>query len=142
MTLGAIAAMGQGRSDTSRGGSISDPGVVIVTDMQAAGSQAGPDEGGGQTTVYRYFDNGEGKALAFRKRALHPGSAIGPHPVAYDEEVYYILSGRGTFSVNGKSTTVSAGTAIMMRRGAIVSLQPTGEADVVMFIAYPRNGAP
>ncbi len=38
-----------------------------------------------------YFDNGEAKALAFRKRALHPGSAIGPHPIGVDEEDFLMF---------------------------------------------------
>ena len=139
VTLGSLAVMGQVRSTLPGERPLADPAVMIVTDAQAAGSQAGPYEGGGRTTVYRYFDNGESTAVAFRKRILHPGSAIGPHPVAFDEEVYYVLSGRGTFVVNGKSTVVSAGTSILMRRGATVSLTPIGDDDLVMFIAYPRT---
>ena len=120
---------------------VPEPSVFFATDAQSARPQAGPYDGGGQTTAYGYFDNGEAKALAFRKRALHPGSAIGPHPIAYEEEVYYIVSGRGTFVANGKSSVVTAGTAIMMRRGAAVSLTPLGKEDLVMFIAYPREAA-
>ncbi len=116
-----------------------EPAVFISTDAQAARPQAGPFNGGGTTTAYGYFDNGEAKALAFRKRALHPGSAIGPHSIAYDEEVYYIVSGRGRLIANGKSSVVSAGTAILMQRGAVVSLQPEGAEDLVMFIAFPRQ---
>ena len=75
-----------------------------------------------------------------RKRALHQGSAIGPHPIAFDEEeVYCIVSGRGQFVANGKPSVVSAGPAILMQRGAIVSLEPEGSEDLVMFIAYPRE---
>jgi len=136
LIAGSIAVVGQAPAR------IADSGVAIVTDAEAARPQPGPYSGGGQTTAYGYFDNGEAKALAFRKRALHPGSAIGPHPIAYDEEVYYIVSGRGTFVANGKAREVSAGTAIMMRRGAVVSLRPLGNEDLVIFIAYPREPAP
>ena len=30
----------------------------------------------------------------------------------------------------------------MMRRGAVVSLRPLGNEDLVIFIAYPREPAP
>lgn len=117
---------------------VADRLVLIAKDEAASVAEPGPYKGVGQTTAYRYFDNGEAKALAFRKRSLHPGSSIGPHPVAFEEEVYYILSGRGMFTADGEVTPVSGGTAIMMRPGAIVSLEQTGADDLVMFIAYPR----
>ena len=81
VVLSVAAVLGQATQRNS------EPAVLISTDAQAARPQAGPYNGGGTTTAYGYFDNGEAKALAFRKRALHPGSAIGPHPIAFDEEV-------------------------------------------------------
>jgi quercetin dioxygenase-like cupin family protein len=133
VVLSLAAVLGQATQRSS------EPSVIISTDGQAARPQAGPYNGGGTTTVYGYFDNGEAKALAFRKRALHPGSAIGSHAIAYDEEVYYIVSGRGRLVANGKTSVVSAGTAILLQRGAVVSLQPEGSEDRVMFIAFPRE---
>lgn len=133
LIAGSVAVVGQAPAR------IAESAVTIVTDSEVARPQPAPYSGGGLTTVYGYFDNGEATSLTFRKRALHPGSAIGPHPIAYDEEVYYIVAGRGTFVANGKTTEVSPGTAIMMRRGAVVSLRPIGSEDLVMFIAFPRE---
>jgi alpha-beta hydrolase superfamily lysophospholipase/quercetin dioxygenase-like cupin family protein len=115
-----------------------DAGLMIATDEQVKASEPGPHGGRGTSTVYGYFDQGEARALAFRKRVLHPGSSIGPHPLNPEEEVYYIVSGRGRFTANGKTREVLPGTAILMRRGAVVALEAAGQEDLVVFIAYPR----
>lgn len=118
-----------------------DAGVMIATDDQVKTSQPGPHDGLGTTTAFPYFDYGETKLLAFRKRILHPGSTIGLHPMEPEEEVYYIVSGKGRFTANGKVMDVGPGTAILMRKGAVVALEPAGKEDLVIFIAYPRAAA-
>jgi mannose-6-phosphate isomerase-like protein (cupin superfamily) len=114
--------------------------VVIVRDAEVAKLEASPDNGEGQSTGFRFFDQ-TAKSLTFRKRILPRGSSIGEHAVS-DELVYYILSGQGLFTADGKTTPVSEGTAIMMRNGAKVSLKQTGTEDLVMIMAGarpPRN---
>jgi mannose-6-phosphate isomerase-like protein (cupin superfamily) len=115
-----------------------DDGVMIATDAQVKTTQPAPHDGKGITTAFPYFDHGETKKLAFRKRILHPGTTIGMHPMEPEEEVYYIVSGKGRFTANGKVMDVGPGTAILMRRGANVGLEPVGSEDLVLFIAYPR----
>ena len=50
--------------------------------------------------------------LVFRKRAFKPGSAIGYH-VQHEDEIYYVLSGRGMMTIDGKEFEVGP-----RRRGA------------------------
>ena len=49
--------------------------------------------------------------LVFRKRAFKPGSAIGYH-VQHEDEIYYVLSGRGMMTIDGKAFEVGPGDAI------------------------------
>jgi mannose-6-phosphate isomerase-like protein (cupin superfamily) len=138
LMVGAVDARAQGAAPGGGRATAIDAGVMVATDDQVKTSQPGPHDGLGTTTVFPYFDHGETRLLAFRKRVLHPGSTIGLHPMEPEEGVYYIVSGRGRFTANGKTMEVLPGTAILMRRGAVVALEPAGKEDLVIFIAYPR----
>lgn len=82
------------------GPDVTVPAAVIEHDAMVAEAQPGPHQGGGTSTAYPFFNNAEGFDMAFRKRALHKGAAIGNHFQERDE-VYYILSGTGEFILNG-----------------------------------------
>src|SRR5690242_4683731 len=89
-----------------------DHGSLIERDADVAKREPGTHHGGGETTGYSFFAKVNDPALIFRKRALHPGSAIGPHKQEVDE-VYYVLSGTGELTLDGEKHQVSAGTAIL-----------------------------
>ena len=114
-----------------------DHGSLIQRDADVAKHEPGTHKGGGDTTGYSFFSKVQDSALIFRKRALHPGSAIGPHKQEVDE-VYYVLSGTGELTLDGEKHTVGAGTAILTRPGSSHSLKQTGSADLVIIIAYPK----
>jgi mannose-6-phosphate isomerase-like protein (cupin superfamily) len=98
--------------------------------------QPAPHQGTGETTAYRYFDELTDAKVIFRKRALHPGAAIGMHVLKHDE-VYYVLSGRGELEVDGSRREVGPGTAAFMYEGASVGIRQLGTDDLVLIIAYP-----
>jgi len=110
--------------------------VVIRYDERVRKEEPGPHEGGGQTTANRYFDDVPDPKLIFRRRALHPGAAIGVHKLRHDE-VYYVLAGHGELTVDELVTEVVAGAAIYLREGAAVGIRTLGEADLEIIIAYP-----
>jgi len=110
--------------------------VVIRYDAEVVRTETGPHEGGGNTTANRYFDDVKDAGLIFRKRALHPGAAIGLHVLKHDE-VYYVLSGRGELTADDIRAEVIAGAAIFLREGANVGIRQLGDADLVIIIAYP-----
>ncbi len=114
------------------------PGSRIERDTAVAVTQPGPHEGGGSTTAFPFFADVEDLPLVFRKRALHPGSAIGPH-TQDDDEVYYVISGTGEYTLDGRTSAVSAGTALLTRRGSTHSLRQMGRDDLVILITYLRT---
>ena len=137
----AIAALGSpsaaapsGAGDTGAPAS----GHVIETDAEVARRQTGPHDGGGVTTGHPFFDEAPGLELAFRKRALHPGSAIGYHPHDHDE-IYYVVSGTGELNLNGETRLVGPGTAILTRAGDGHGLRQIGDEDLVVFIVYGKE---
>ena len=69
-------------------------GYIVQHDADVARPEPGPHTGGGQTVGHSFFSDVPGLSLVFRKRALKPGSGIGYHEQREDE-IYYVLSGRG-----------------------------------------------
>jgi mannose-6-phosphate isomerase-like protein (cupin superfamily) len=110
-------------------------GYVIETDHEVAKDEPGTHNGGGQTVGYSFFKNVPNLKLVFRKRALKPGSGIGLHEQKEDE-IYYVLSGRGQMTLDGKTVDVTPGTAVLTRTGSSHSLKQVGSEDLVIMINY------
>jgi mannose-6-phosphate isomerase-like protein (cupin superfamily) len=113
-------------------------GYILQTDAAVAAPEPGSHNGGGETTAYKFFDKIDGMNFTFRKRALHPGSAIGYH-LQNEDEVYYVLSGMGVMTVNGKSFDVGPGSAVLTRPGNSHGLVQKGGQDLVVIIAYENR---
>ncbi|HEV8305880.1 MAG TPA: cupin domain-containing protein [Gemmatimonadales bacterium] len=112
---------------------------LIERDSAVARREPGPHRGGGVTTAYSFFAQAPNLHLVFRKRALHPGAAIGYHRQDEDE-IYYVLSGAGELTLNGERSVVGPGTAILTRPGSSHGLRQIGSDDLVIIIAYEQPG--
>jgi mannose-6-phosphate isomerase-like protein (cupin superfamily) len=108
---------------------------VLEREKDIAVQQPGPHRGGGTTTAYPFFGRVRDLELVFRKRVLHPGSAIGYHEQREDE-IYYVLSGTGVMRMNGDSLTVAPGDAVLTRPGSSHGLRPAGAQDLTILIVY------
>jgi mannose-6-phosphate isomerase-like protein (cupin superfamily) len=112
-------------------------GYVFEQDAGVAKSGPAPHQGPGRSTGYSFFEKAPGFKLAFRKRVLHPGAAIGYH-LQKEDEVYYILSGTGVMQMNGGEFPVKEGDAILTRPGSSHGLKQTGKEDLVLIINYEK----
>jgi mannose-6-phosphate isomerase-like protein (cupin superfamily) len=108
----------------------------VKQDREVMKAEAGPHEGTGNTTAYRYFDEVADARVIFRKRALHKGASIGMHVLTHDE-VYYVVSGKGELTVDDTKREVTANTAVFMHDGADVGIRQVGDADLVLIVSYP-----
>ena len=54
-------------------------GYVLQHENEVAKNEPAPHNGGGNTTVYNFFNDVKNSKLVFRKRVLHAGAAIGYH---------------------------------------------------------------
>jgi mannose-6-phosphate isomerase-like protein (cupin superfamily) len=113
-------------------------GYVIEHDAEVAKNEPGTHNGGGETVGYSFFSKVPKLGLVFRKRALKPGSGIGLH-VQKEDEIYYVLSGTGTMTLDGKTVNVTPGTAVLTRTGSSHSLRQTGTEDLVILINYEAS---
>jgi mannose-6-phosphate isomerase-like protein (cupin superfamily) len=110
-------------------------GYVVQRDAEVQSAEPGPHDGGGQTVAHSFFAKVPNLALIFRKRALKPGSGIGYHE-QQEDEIYYVLSGRGVMTIDGKAFDVGPGTAVLTRPGSSHGLKQAGPDDLVILINY------
>ena len=116
-------------------------GIVIEHDADVARNEPGTHNGGGQTVGYSFFRTVPNLKLVFRKRAFKPGSGVGHH-VQKEDEIYYVLSGTGTMTLDGKTVDIKPGTAVLTRPGSSHSLKQTGTEDLVVLINYEQQPRP
>jgi mannose-6-phosphate isomerase-like protein (cupin superfamily) len=72
-------------------------------------------------------DDTKGKIRLFAKVKLNKGCSIGMHSHEGEDEVFYILSGRGMAIDDGKEYAVGPGDAIVTGDGASHSIANTGD---------------
>ena len=113
-------------------------GYVLERDADVAADEPGTHDGGGRTIGYSFFKKTPRLGLVFRKRALKPGSGIGYHEQKEDE-IYYVLSGRGTMTIDGQTFDVGPGTAVLTRPGSSHGLKQVGDEDLVIMINYAQK---
>lgn len=110
----------------------------VVHEADIARQQPGPHGGAGTTTAYPFFADVPGLSFFFRKRVLHKGAGIGMHQHDKDE-VYYVVSGKGRYVMDGTIRDVGPGDAMLTRTGSTHSLMQDGEDDLVILLAYPKS---
>ncbi|PAP77762.1 cupin domain-containing protein [Rubrivirga marina] len=85
------------------------------------------------------FADAPGLEWVFLKRALHSNAAIGYHEQGHDE-ICYVLSGTGELTMNGSTSMVGPGMAILTRTGSSHGFRQIGEEDLVSLIVYRQEG--
>ena len=113
-------------------------GSQVVHEDAVKRTQPGPHGGAGPTTAYPFFADVADLPFVLRKRVLHKGAGIGLHP-QHKDEIYYIVSGQGSYVLDGRQHDVRAGHALLTRTGSTHALQQVGDEDLVVLLAYPRD---
>jgi mannose-6-phosphate isomerase-like protein (cupin superfamily) len=88
--------------------------------------------GKGRVQIMHVFKKEElkGKCRLFAKITLEPGCSIGLHEHVDEEEVFYIIRGRGRVVDDGVEQEVSEGDAILTGGGKSHSIENTGDDDL------------
>ena len=116
--------------------SASAPAMIVIAEEDVKVEEAPPHGRIGMSTAWRISDAVPVRSFEFRKRALHPGAAIGLHLINHDE-IYYVLSGEGVVHSDGEEALLTEGMAAYLYTGANVGIRQVGEAPLVLIIAYP-----
>ena len=109
---------------------------LIVHERDIGKVQPGPHGGAGPTTAYSFFADQPGLNFVLRKRVLADGAGIGLHQ-HHKDEIYYVVSGRGLYALDGKQYDVGPGDALLTRAGSTHALQQTGPEPLVILLSYP-----
>lgn len=122
-------------------GAAAAPAMIGIDEAATVREEPPPHGAIGLSTAYRISDAVPApRSFEFRKRALHPGAAIGIHPIDHDE-IYYVLSGTGIVHSDGEERPLKAGSAAWLFSGAQVGVRQTGSEPLVLIIAYPNKAA-
>src|SRR5688572_20194931 len=114
------------------------PAAVVGGEADVVRDEPPPHGAIGMSTAYRMSDKVPNRNMEFRRRVLHPGAAIGAHPIDHDE-VYYVLSGQGEVISAGKTTPIGPGMVAYFYSGDDVGIRQLGSEPLDLIIAYPLN---
>ena len=117
------------------------PPMIIVDERNVVRQEPPPHGNIGMSTAYRISDSIPGRSFEFRKRVLHPGAAIGQHPIAHDE-IYYVMSGRGEVSEGGRTAQLTPGMGAYLYSGSTVAIKQVGDQELTLLIVYPGQDHP
>jgi mannose-6-phosphate isomerase-like protein (cupin superfamily) len=110
--------------------------AVIVNENDVRRDEPPPHGAIGMSTAYRISDDIPGRTMEFRRRILHAGAAIGPHPIDHDE-VYCVLAGEGEVVSDGAAHRLGPGMAAYLYSGAVVGIRQLGQEPLSLIISYP-----
>ncbi|MEW6229227.1 MAG: cupin domain-containing protein [Bacillota bacterium] len=91
--------------------------------------------GGNGAVEFRHIfreDQLTGRARLFAHLSLPAGASIGFHRHEGEEEVFYVLSGRGIVDDNGTKCEVMAGDAVLTGGGAGHAIEAAGDQPLEM----------
>ena len=79
------------------------------------------------------FDSCSGITF-MHETTLLPGSSIGLHLHEGNEELYYILEGKGLMTVDGESVEMNPGDVCLTKSGSSHSFKNIGEGELRMIV--------
>jgi len=115
--------------------------MIVIDETDVVREEAPPHGAMGMSTAWRISDAVPKRTMEFRKRSMHPGSAIGAHVIAHDE-VYYVVSGEGVVLSDGVEARLTPGMAAYLYTGASVGIRQSGSEPLVLIISYPLTVTP
>lgn len=84
-----------------------------------------------------------GKRLRFiHDDVLPPGTSIGTHRHTNDQEYYYIVSGRGIMTLDGREYEVAAGDVTAVLPGGCHGLENRSDSAIRVIVINVAGGVP
>ena len=92
--------------------------------------------GSGQIVFRKLFDKNDfDSSLEFlHETEVLPGSTIGYHKHTGNEEIYYVIKGKGLMTVDGEENEVKNGDAVITQSGSSHSLKNIGKNNLKIIV--------
>lgn len=110
---------------------------MIVDTRGLSETAIGSFHGGSGTVYARMYSDGSNRILVAR---LPPGSSIGEHRHADNQETMHFLEGVGRIVCDGVEEIVEAGVTHLCQRGSTHSLENIGDTNLVVFCSVVNLG--
>ena len=114
--------------------------VINRNEMKVEDMERMRDGEGTARLTYLLDGSTQKNARLFAEVTLNPGCSIGYHQHKNETEYYFIISGTGTVSDNGKDVEVKPGSAMITGNGESHSIKCTGTVPLVfhaVIVTYP-----
>ena len=111
--------------------------MILRGPVNVKGENAFNSHGGaGQYFVRTLLTNEFDSSLKYvRELILEPGSSIGMHAHNGDEEVYYIIEGKGLMTVDKEEREIAAGDIVLTKSGSSHGLKNNSPDILKIFVA-------
>ncbi|MBN1674792.1 MAG: cupin domain-containing protein [Kiritimatiellae bacterium] len=107
-------------------------GTHNIETEQVAGSHGGD----GTCAVRTLLSTEFASPLRYVREIVLPARAsVGVHEHRGDEEIYYIVAGSGTMTVDGEERRVVPGDIVLTQSGSSHGLRNDADADLKFFVA-------
>ena len=106
-----------------------------VGEIRGEGSHGGEGTYFLRTLMQKEFDS---PISYIREIVLPSGSSVGIHKHEGDEELYYIVSGKGVMTVDNEQQPVRSGDVVLTKSGSSHGLRNSGDQDLKFFVVCAR----
>ena len=114
-----------------------------MTEERTGGARVAPGEEealwiGGECLTFKLRGADTGGAIALLEDTVQPGYGPPPHSHLHENEVFYVLSGEFTFTVDDQTIAAPAGTVAMVPMGRLHTFQNVGtEPGKLLAVVWP-----
>ncbi|HBE02370.1 MAG: hypothetical protein A2096_17670 [Spirochaetes bacterium GWF1_41_5] len=111
--------------------------MIIKSPGNLAGERAKNSHGGqGEYFVRTLLTCEFSSSLKYmREIILEPGSSIGVHRHENDEEIYYIIAGKGIMTVDDETREIGCGDIVLTKSGSSHGLFNNSSGKLKFFVA-------
>jgi mannose-6-phosphate isomerase-like protein (cupin superfamily) len=114
-----------------------------MTEHELQGAHVAPGEGealwiGGECLAFKLPGADTAGAVALLEDTVQPGYGPPPHIHLHENEVFYVLSGEFTFTVDDQTIAAPVGTVATVPRGVLHTFQNVGaEPGKLLAVVWP-----
>jgi mannose-6-phosphate isomerase-like protein (cupin superfamily) len=93
-----------------------------------------------QSDVYTVLDVSKLDNLVVSETTLHPGKETSGHSHTDADEVYFVMSGKGSMKLDDEKFDVKEKDIVLIKRGSFHKVFNTSQEDLVFICVFEKYG--